>query len=157
MFTPSAQLHADMRRWEGESLIAYRDSLGFWTQGVGRHHGITASSPSITSDIESQWLVEDIQTGYYDGLDLVPNMDSFDLVRKEALIALAFNMGKDTLSQFVPFLRYLQQRNWDEAAFHLLTNLSHRLTPYLIQTKARAVETALRICSGEVLEEFLVA
>lgn len=154
MYVPSQQLRADLSRWEGESLTVYPDSRGLATQGIGRHHGVSFGDPPITPEIEAQWLTEDIQGGYQAALALIPGLDALDVVRKEALIALAFNLGQETLSEFGPFLGHVNASRWSEAAFHLLTNTRGRLTPYLLQTGARAVETALRIATGEVLKEF---
>jgi len=156
MYVPSQQMGADMRRWEGSSLKVYGDSRNppLPTQGVGRHHGVNWGDPDITPDTEALWLAEDLQTGYSDALTLFPNLDGFDLVRKEALISVAFNMGLEKLSQFVPFIEHVNAEEWDEAAYHLMVNMKHHLTPYLLEVGARAEETALRICSGNILGEF---
>lgn len=152
---PSAQVTADSFRWEGSSLKVYPDSRGFATQGRGRHSGVAFGDPDIDAATEAQWFAEDWRRAYNEALTLVPKLDAMDEVRRDAVIWLAFNMGIGTLSQFAPFIRYVRLAKWSEAAYHLLTNMSHHLTPYLQQTGARAAETALRICSGEVLEEFI--
>jgi GH24 family phage-related lysozyme (muramidase) len=110
--------------------------------------------PDIDAATETRWFAEDWHRAYLGALTLVPKLDAIDEVRRDAVIWCAFNMGVGTLSQFAPFIRFVRLGKWSEAAFHLLTNMSGHLTPYLEQTGARAAETALRICSGEVLEEF---
>jgi GH24 family phage-related lysozyme (muramidase) len=154
MYSPSAQAQADMPRYEGKSLSVYADSRGLPTQGIGRHHGVKFGDPDIDEATEYRWLAEDMQTAYADALYFFSSLDDFDLVRKEALIQLAFNMGRDTLSQFAPFIEYVNARQWDEAAYHLLVNMHHHITPYVLETGSRAAETALRICSGNVLEQY---
>lgn len=153
--TPSPQNLMDAARWEGLSLTVYADSLGFWTQGYGRHTGITKDSPPIDKATSRNWFAQDWDRArqqareMFEGFDLLP-----EDVRADALTWLVFNMGAATLAEFVPFIRHVNARKWREAAFHLLTNTSGHLTPYTLQTGARAVETALRIATGEVLEEF---
>jgi GH24 family phage-related lysozyme (muramidase) len=154
MFLPTMQLLADGKRWEGERLKVYKDSLGYATQGIGRHTGVQFGDPDIDQLTEARWFGEDINTAYFGAATLFPQLDSYDSVRRDAIVWLVFNMGINTLSQFVPFCTYVKARKWSEAAYHLLTNTSQHLTPYLQQTGVRAVETALRIATGEVLEEF---
>ena len=152
--SPSAQAIADGIRWEGQSLTVYPDSRGFPTQGIGRHHGVAFGDPPIDAATQAQWFEQDWDTAYAAAAWLFGGLDNIDTVRAEALCWLVFNMGEGTLSQFVPFIDHVKSRRWSEAAYHLLTNLSGHLTPYLQQTGARAVETALRIATGTILEEF---
>jgi GH24 family phage-related lysozyme (muramidase) len=156
MYVPSAQMNADMPRYEGKSLSVYADSRGNPTQGIGQHDGVNFGDPDITEVQMYANLAGRLQVAYSDALGLFPGLDSFDLVRKEALIQIAFNMGFSTLSTFRPFIDRVNAEEWDEAAYHILTNLHHHLTGYLLQTGVRAAETALRICSGNVLEEFKI-
>lgn len=157
MYPVTAQTLADGRRWEGSSLIVYPDSRGYATQGIGRHSGVAFGDPAISETTELQWFGEDWRNAYTVALTLVPRLDEIDEVRRNAIIWCAFNMGVTTLSQFAPFIRFVRLGKWSDAAFHLLTNMSGHLTPYLEQTGQRAAETALRICSGEILDEFKTA
>jgi GH24 family phage-related lysozyme (muramidase) len=156
IFVPSVQLAADMIRWEGLRLSVYPDSLGLPTQGVGRHSGINFGDPDITDQTAYQWLATDLQVAYSGAIGLFPSIESFDLVRKEAITSVVFNMGAEKLSQFGPFVKRINSQEWDEAAFHILTNMKGHITPYVLQVGARAEETALRICSGNILKEFSV-
>jgi GH24 family phage-related lysozyme (muramidase) len=155
-YTASAQMLADMKRWEGSSLIVYTDSRGLPTQGIGRHEGVNFNDPPITADTEALWLTEDLQSAYQGAARLFVSLDQLDGVRRDALVALAFNMGPTTLSMFVPFIGHINYCEWDEASYHLLTNMSGHLTPYLNQVGARAAETALRIATGNILKEYRV-
>jgi GH24 family phage-related lysozyme (muramidase) len=154
MFVPSVQLAHDMMRHEGYSASVYADSRGLATQGIGRHHGVKFGDPDIDEQTAFRWLAEDMQAAYSGAIALVASLDTVDLVRREAIVELVFNMGADTLAQFKPLLKHVAANEWSAAAFHLLTNTSGHLTPYTLQTGARAAETALRIATGEVLEEF---
>lgn len=156
MYFPSPQMNADMPRYEGKSLSVYADSRGFATQGIGQHDGVNFGDPDITEETMYDWLAMRLQIAYGDALNFFPALDSFDIVRKEALIQLAFNLGATKLATFVPFINYVNMQKWDEAAYHILVNLKGHITPYALQVGARAEETALRICSGNVLDEFKV-
>ena len=153
-YTPSAQMQKDMVRREGFSLKVYADSKGLPTIGIGRHHGVNFGDPDITAATAYQWLADDLQQGYQDARSLIPDIDNLDLVRREALIDLAFNMGMNTFEQFVPFINAVNVRDWPTAHLHLLTNLHLHLTPYLVQTGVRAVDNAGRIATGLIAKEF---
>jgi GH24 family phage-related lysozyme (muramidase) len=155
MYIPSKQMNADMPRYEGKSLSVYADSLGNATQGIGQHDGVHFGDPDITEEQMYANLAGRLQVAYSDALGFFPALDTFDLVRKETLIQLAFNLGANTLAQFVPFIAHINAQEWDEAAYHLQINMAHHITSYEMQVGARAVETALRICSGNILKEFI--
>lgn len=152
--TPSQQNVADALRWEGERLSVYVDSQGYFTQGIGRHTGVQRGDPDIDRATSRAWFAEDWDRAYQEARGLFDAFEQIDEVRRDAITWLAFNMGPGTLAEFKPFIGYVNAANWDEAAFHLLTNTHGRLTPYLVQVGARGAETALRIATGEVLEEF---
>lgn len=153
---PSAQAIADGIRWEGQSLTVYPDSRRLPTQGIGRHHGVHVGDPPITTDTQALWFAQDWQAAEDDALMLFPDLLVLDAVRYEALVWLVFNMGEQTLSEFVPFIAHVHAREWSEAAFHLVTNMHMHFTPYVTEVGARAAETALRIATGTLLKESAV-
>jgi hypothetical protein len=112
--------------------------------------------PDITPAIEALWLADDLQQAYMDALALFPELNELDVVRREALIDLPFNMGLHTLAQFDPFIRFVNARNWPSAYLHLLTNMAGRLTPYTTQVGIRAVDVAGRIRDGLIPDEYKV-
>lgn len=156
MYIPSPQMEADTKRREGFSLSVYKDSRGLATQGYGQHTGVNFGDPDIDETTAEKWLANSLQGAYAGALSLFPELDTLDLIRKETLIDLVYNMGEETLSQFTPFIAAVNNQDWIEAPWHLMTNLHGHLTPYLVETGARAVDNALRLCTGEVLREFRV-
>lgn len=156
IYVPSAQMMADMPRYEGMSLSVYDDGRGNATQGIGRHDGVRFGDPDITELQMWSWLDDDLQKHYAGALELFPGLAALDVVRREALIQLHFNLGHGGLALFVPFVAHVNACEWDEAAFHVMVNLHRHITPYLVEVGARAVETALRLCSGNVLAEHAV-
>lgn len=135
-------------------MKVYADSKQLATQGIGRHHGVKFGDPDITPAIEALWLADDLQQAYMDALQLFPDMNALDVVRREALIDLAFNMGISTLEQFLSFIEAVNAQNWPSAHLHLLTNSRQHLTPYLTQVGVRAVDNAGRFATGIVPDEF---
>jgi GH24 family phage-related lysozyme (muramidase) len=152
-FVPTAQMVADMRRREGYSAEVYKDSKGLPTQGIGRHTGVKFGDPPIDDATAARWLAEDLQRGYAGAASLFRNLDAIDVVRREALIDVTFNMGRDKLAQFTPFIGYVNAGKWASAMHHLLVNTKGHLTPYLLQVGQRGIEIGGRIATGEVLEE----
>lgn len=156
-FVPTAQLVADLTRREGLKLSVYLDSRGLATQGIGRHHGIKEGDPGITIETAHAWLAEDLASADNFARALVgAPYDAMDQVRREACVDLVFNMGVATLGAFQPFLRYMRERDYASAAYHLGRNTAGKLTPYVGQVGARAIDNIVRIASGIVPPEHRV-
>lgn len=154
-FVPTAQLVADLTRREGLRLSVYLDTKGLPTQGIGRHHGVHEGDPDITIETAHAWLAEDLAAADNFARALIgAPYEDMDQVRRECCIDLAFNMGVATFGQFKPFLGFMRTRDYASAALHLGVNLSGHLTPYTIQTGARAIDNIARIAGGIVPEEF---
>ncbi len=137
-------------------MSVYADSKGLATQGVGRHHGVKFGDPDITPAIEAMWLADDLQQAYQDALALFHDLMVMDVIRREALVDLAFNLGANGLGLFAPFIDAVNAKDWAGAHLHLLTNTHLHLTPYVVQTGVRAVDVAGRIASGSIPKEFKV-
>ena len=156
MYQSSPQMVADIKRREGFSLAVYRDSNGFPTQGYGQHSGVAFGDPDITRDTALVWLNKSLGIAYVGAVDTFPNLDNLDIVRKEALIDLVYNMGADKLNIFTPFIDAVNQEDWSEAAFHLIVNTHNHINPYTLQVQSRAVDNAIRIATGTIPREFRV-
>ncbi len=156
MYIPSPQMVADINRREGFSLSVYKDSNGFPTQGYGQHSGVNFGDPDITTQTANKWLYSSLGLAYRGAITIVPDLDNFDLVRLEALIDLVYNMGEQKLAMFTPFVTSVNDKDWTEAAFHLLINSHNHINPYTLQVQSRAVDNAIRIATGEVPKEFRI-
>ena len=155
-YAPNTQMVADMKRREGYSLKVYADSKGLPTIGYGRHHGVNFCDPDITAATADAWLDDDLQQAFQDARTLFPLLDTFDVVRRDALLDVLFNMGINTVEQFQPFITAVNNQDWSGAHLHLLTNTHLHLTPYVVQVGVRAVDNAGRIASGRIPKEFIV-
>ena len=114
-------LRAELLRDEGEKLIAYQDSVGLWTIGVGHLLGTQPRMQRITRS-ESRALLEndiDLAAGVLSGL--IEDWDGLDDVRQRALLNMAFNLGP-RLAGFVDFLAAVRARRWDAAAAEMINS-----------------------------------
>jgi lysozyme len=141
------KLRAELSRDEGRRLMAYKDSLGYWTVGVGHLLGTSPRMSNITeaecdallnADIEeARLLVVQIIKG---STDLYPG--GWNDVRVRALINMAFNLG-EKLHQFVHFLDAVRAGQWEEASKQMLQSL------WAKQVGGRAVRLSEMIRTGE--------
>jgi lysozyme len=103
-------------------FMPYRDPLGKWTIGYGRcieDVGISAEEARIL-------LMADIAIAANDARRLCSIYDELTRPRQLVLISMAYNLGYGRLSKFVRFWDALHQRNWNEAADHLLDSKAAR-------------------------------
>ena len=98
-----------IKTFEGERLVAYQDSVGVWTIGVG-HTGVVdgkaiCKGMTITSAKSSELLRQDIERfeNAVNNTKLSLNQNQFD-----ALVSFAFNCGEGSLKTLIKN-RTLQQ------------------------------------------------
>lgn len=98
-----------LKRDEGCRLTAYKDTKGLWTIGVG--HLLDQSKNwagyTITQQEADQLLMADIAKHAPEITQLGQWVYKLDVVRKEALINLIFNMGVKRLLGFKNMLSHL--------------------------------------------------
>lgn len=116
-----AQLKLDLIRDEGTSLLAYQDSVGLWTIGVGHLLGIYRRMDEITQRECESLLNGDIEAAQEVATQLVPVFHTLDDVRQRALCNMAFNLGM-RLQQFVKFLEAVNQYDWPTAAKEMMSS-----------------------------------
>lgn len=146
---------------EGLKLSLYKDTLGYWTIGIG--HLITKNPSYVIAIGELNKLVNrqtngaitlkeaqaifksDISTTISQVSShnfLGPIYSSLDSVRKDGLINMAFQMGVGSLSKFTNSLGMISQKNWDAAAKNF------RQSKWYKQTPNRAERVINTLCYG---------
>lgn len=115
-------LRKELIRDEGFKLDAYKDSLGFWTIGVGHLLGVKQRMVEITVDEMHALLDYDIQLALLRAKSLIPTFDSLDDVRQRALTNMAFNLG-NKLRMFENFLAAVARQDWAAAGTHMADSL----------------------------------
>ncbi|HHT3893176.1 TPA: glycoside hydrolase family protein [Enterobacter roggenkampii] len=132
---------------EGIRYSLYKDTLGYYTIGVG--HLVTKSTNKdtaldildekfgrvtkgvITSDEAEALLLEDIQStiiGIQNNPTLSKLYNSLDSVRKYALINMCFQLGIYGVVAFRKAVAALLTKDWDEAEKQLKDSLWYRQT-----------------------------
>ena len=136
-----------LKRHEGLRLHAYRCPAGVLTIGYG-HTGGVKEGDQITNEEADDMLILDAAKAERDARALVPNFDGLTPRRQDALINMAFNLGRGNaargtgLAGFKTFLRCIKAGQWIAAGTSLET------TKWYGQVKNRAHEIVQMILLG---------
>lgn len=149
-----------LRLHEGVRQIAYKDSLGLLTIGIG--HLLNAvkdarlpeplrtavANRRLTSAQVEELFQIDLDE-HYDALVMYyPWVVDLDDVRKAVVIDMAFNMGPTFLAGWPNFVHQLQTGDFRGAAKNM------RATRWAKQVKGRAERLAVMMETGELAPEF---
>ena len=137
-----ALLRQELIRDEGLRYAPYRDSLGYWTIGVGHLiRGDETFSKPISHTRVLEILERDILAAECTLDKLCPAWIELDDVRQRALLNLAFNLG-GKLGKFKNFLKAVAKSDWNQAAIQLENSLWYR------QVKSRGPRIVHAIKTG---------
>ncbi len=149
-----------LRLHEGVRQIAYKDSLGLLTIGIGHLLNAVrdARLPEPLRTAVAARRLTDAQVEELFAIDLeehqealkqyYPWVSDLDEVRRAVLIDMAFNMGPAFLAGWPNFVRQLQAGDWKGAAANM------RGTRWARQVKGRAERLAVMVETGEWPPEF---
>lgn len=120
----SPQLLANVKQAEGLRLVAYRDTLGFWTVGYGHKLADNHdwSGYTISSDTANGLLIVDLNEAILLCTGLLEWVTLGTQARKDAVAELVFNLGEAGWRKFVRCRYALQQRVWQTAHDQLLAS-----------------------------------
>ena len=119
-------------------------SAGYETIGVGRN--ISESGLGISDDEIDYMLNNDINRCREELSKEYFWFNTLDMVRKEALIDLSFNIGQTRLRGFVKALAYMAENNFEKAGDEFYDSR------WAKQVGDRALELCQMIKSGEYQE-----
>lgn len=125
-------------RDEGMVLHPYTDTVGKVTIGCGRN----LTDVGITKEEAIYLCSNDIQNATQHLQQSLPWTDGLDDVRRDALIAMTFNMGIGRLCGFKKFLSALQVGDWKTARNEMLDS------QWANQVGARAYRLSIQIETG---------
>jgi lysozyme len=109
---------------EGIRYSPYKDSLGYWTIGVGHLIGKELHELKLSDKVVTALLYEDLDQATKDTCELFgEQFHSFSEARKCALIGLTFNLGLSKFSKFKNTIKAIKENAWQEAADHLRQSL----------------------------------
>jgi len=152
----SFQLIEMVRRHEGVRAHLYRDSLGFWTVGVGhmvdvRKGGwwdddiaarLNKNGFSLSPQVIDAYLRDDLASAERDVQELITAKDRLNDARYAALVSMAFNLGASGFASFTKARAAINRGQWREAHDQLLDSKWARQLPQ------RAKEIAEIILDG---------
>ncbi len=133
-------LAKQLRIDEGIRLLAYKDSRGFWTVGVGHllaqlgHDGM-----QITHVEVERLLDEDISKALMGCIKIWPNFDKLPEEAQQVLCNMCFNLGEFHLKLFVSMIDAVKKQQWLRVAHEMRTSRWHE------QVGARADRLIARI------------
>jgi lysozyme len=149
------KVRALIRLHEGVRQVAYKDSLGLLTIGIGHLLNAVrdARLPEGLRDAVAKRRLTSAQVDELFAIDLdeheqallqyYPWVAELDEVRKAVLIDMAFNMGPAFLAGWPNFVRQLQAGMWHQAASNM------RGTRWAKQVKGRAERLAVMMETGQ--------
>ena len=106
---------------EGRVPYAYKDSLGYWTIGVG-HLIDKARGGGLPEPIIDALLDYDLNICSHEVAAFLPWTENLDEARKAVLVDMAFNLGIGGLLGFKNTLAAIKEERWDDAAKGMLTS-----------------------------------
>ena len=109
------ELRSELVQDEGSRNVAYLDTRGNITAGIG--HNLSAHA--ISDAIIQQWFADDIDLAAQTLDDEVPWWRTLPPNAQRVMVNLCFNMGWGTLKQFQHFLDAMQAQDWQRAADEL--------------------------------------
>lgn len=134
---------------EGYENQPYKDSLGFWTIGVGHLLGKDIYKMTLSERVINAMLEEDLEKAWNDILSIFGDVaDSWSYPRQLALLNLSFNLGRTRLSKFHNTIEAIKDYRWDDAANHLTKSL------WAKQVKSRSVRVIHMVRTGELHEDY---
>lgn len=116
-----AKLKEELTLEEGERLIAYHDSKGILTCGIGHNciarpvEGVLAVGDRITPEKEHELFIADCDDAIKELDDHLPWWAQLDDVRQNVLLDMCFNMGIKTLLTFHNTLAAIEEGDWELA------------------------------------------
>lgn len=153
---------------EGIKLTLYKDTLYFYTIGIG--HLITKENSMtlaieildgqvgrktgghITTEEAHMLFRQDIQSTL-DGIEnssiIKPVFDALSPIRRLGLISMVFQMGVKGVESFKNSLRFMKEGNWSMVERNLKISLWHEQTP-------RRAERVINIITKEDLRPYKI-
>lgn len=147
-------LRAELIRDEGERLKSYKDSLGYWTIGVGHlidpvmganpaPFGVDLRNGGVITEVQSAQLLDRDVAEKERELDAaLPWWRELDEVRQRVLLNMAFNLGIKGLLAFKNTLAMVRAKNYAGAASGMLAS------KWASQVKGRADRLAAMMRTG---------
>lgn len=126
-------------RHEGIKLNLYKDTIGYWTLGVGR----CLDKKGISHDEALYMLANDIHDVQQQAAQAMPWLLGIDDVRQSVIYEMIFQLGINGVLAFKKMLAAIRDQDWKTASNEMLNSNWHQQTP------KRCEELADLMLSGE--------
>jgi lysozyme len=122
---------------EGRRNVAYLDTMGVWTIGVGHtgvevHHGLVWNDTQIDTQLDA-----DIAAKTAEVVASLPWFDGLNEPRQAVLLQMAFQLGTNGLLGFPNTLAAVRDGRWEDAANGMLASRWYQQTPNRVNRLAR--------------------
>jgi lysozyme len=134
-------IYKQLKRDEGEVLHAYKDSLGYWTIGIGilidkeKDGGLRPEESEFIFNNRLKIIERDLRTR-------IVFFNKLDQVRQGVLLNMAFQVGVNGLLGFKNTLRTIEQGDYKKAAIEMLQS------KWATQTPVRAKRLSEQMSTG---------
>lgn len=134
--------HGQLKRDEGEILVAYQDHLGFWTIGVGilidkrKNGGLRPEESEFIFNNRLKIITEELKSR-------LPWFTKLDEARRGALVNMAFQLGVNGLINFKNTMALVAAGKYEAAGVEMLKS------EWAKQTPARAYRISNQMRWGE--------
>jgi lysozyme len=122
-------LKKELRSDEGFKPQAYKDSLGFWTIGIGRLCDAGKPGSGLTEEEGLYLLGNDIKRTTDALVAQLPWVKNLSDARQRALVNMAFQLGIDGVLGFKHTLALIQSGDYAAAADNAMQSLWAKQTP----------------------------
>ena len=124
---------------EGEVLKPYKDSLGYWTIGIG-HRIYGEVPPKWKGGIKTQEMFnlffQDYKSALMTAQNIFPDLDDYPEDAQMVLVDMCFQMG-NKVKRFLKMREAIDTGDWNLAAWEIIDS------QYLLETPVRARNNAL--------------
>jgi lysozyme len=127
---------------EGRVAHVYKDSLGYWTIGVG-HLVDPRKGGKLPEHIIDALLEWDIAEHWHELVERAPWVRELDDVRQAVLLDMAFNLGVTGLLGFHTTLKLVRLRRFVSASVQMLDS------KWAGQVKGRAIRLSKMMETGQ--------
>lgn len=135
---------------EGVEQSPYKDTLGYWTIGVGHLLGKDIYKMKLSKRVINELLLEDMEEAWEAVCSIFGEQEvsKWTKGRRLALLNLAFNLGAVKLAMFKNTIAAIKAGRWEEAAKHLANS------KWAGQVKGRSKRVIYMVESGECHESY---
>jgi lysozyme len=111
---------------EGFRAEPYLCTSGKPTIGYGYTHGVTMDSPPITEEEAEKQLKDEVAICVKDVTKGLSWSNELDMVRRDVLVSMRYQLGMNGLLGFSNFLRAMRDGDWLKAAQELRNSKFHK-------------------------------